>query len=213
MGVIGVVVIVGALALTVIPILKEQAQNRETAQKAQEWAQKESQNLKVGPEGWSMGVKDNAKNVSVEQSPPPQIKKEAALEPQVNKIPGGIPADNRQQVKQLASAQQQKQPVLSAQQEVKEKPQETINPFLTEEERASLKITGKAIPIDNLSVTAIIYAPSKAIINGKILKVGDTIDNKEVVDIKPEEVFLKDAQNEYVLKIKDIIAIPKQRNE
>ena len=41
-------------------------------------------------------------------------------------------------------------------------------------------------------------------INGRILESGNQIDGKEVFDIKAEEVILKDSQNEYVLRLKNI---------
>lgn len=81
------------------------------------------------------------------------------------------------------------------------------NPFLTREEEASLKDTGKRVPIENLMLSAVIYSQlekSKAVINGQILRVGDLMENKEVIEIQPEAVILKDTQSEYVVRLKTI---------
>ena len=80
------------------------------------------------------------------------------------------------------------------------------NPFLSEEEE---KTFGKSILIDYLLLSAILYSSfssnSRAIINGQILKIGNYIDNKEVVKIEPEEVILKDDQNEYCVRLKKVV--------
>lgn len=81
------------------------------------------------------------------------------------------------------------------------------NPFLTPaEERDTLKETNRFITVENLSLSTIIYASdnSKAIINGRILMKNDKIDNKEIIDIQPEAVILKDAVNEYILNLRKI---------
>lgn len=78
------------------------------------------------------------------------------------------------------------------------------NPFLTEEEERTFADFGNRIPIDYLTISAILYSPSasRAIINGQILKKDDTIDNKEIIEIQPEAVILKDSQSEYIVKLK-----------
>lgn len=80
------------------------------------------------------------------------------------------------------------------------------NPFLTEEEENAQKQTGTTIPIAYLTLSAVLYSPnaSRAIVNGQILTVGDSIDNKEVVRIDPESVILKDAQGQYILRLKNV---------
>lgn len=82
----------------------------------------------------------------------------------------------------------------------------TSNPFLTEEEERAFADLGKRIPIDYLITSAILYSPSAsiAIINGRILKKGDTIDNKEIIEIQPEAVILKDSQGEYIVRLKRV---------
>jgi hypothetical protein len=81
-----------------------------------------------------------------------------------------------------------------------------FNPFLTPQEEKKFSGTGKYVPLEYLNLSAVIYSPSscKAIVNGKIIELGSSIDNKEVVDIRPEEVVLKDSQSEYILKLKKV---------
>lgn len=99
-----------------------------------------------------------------------------------------------------------------AQQEESKEPAEDmdrarVNPFLTQEEETALKETGAAIPISYLNLSAVLYSPqsSRAIINGQILGLGDSIDNKKVIRIEPEAVVLKDAQGEYIVRLKRIV--------
>ena len=84
--------------------------------------------------------------------------------------------------------------------------QETLrNPFLTGEEADSLVDTVKIVAINYLSASAIFYSPagkSRAIIAGRILEKGSSIDNKEIVEIQPEAIVLKDAAAEYIVKLK-----------
>ena len=79
------------------------------------------------------------------------------------------------------------------------------NPFLTQREEKALVELGNALPLDYLQVSAIFYssfsAQSRAIIDGKVLVLGDSIDNKEIIKISPEEVVLKDSQGRYVAKM------------
>ncbi len=78
-----------------------------------------------------------------------------------------------------------------------------INPFFTSDEEESFKKTGNVTNLNYLNITAIFYNPenSKAVIDGRILAKGDFIDNKEIVKIEPEQVFLKDTEGEYVVKL------------
>ena len=79
------------------------------------------------------------------------------------------------------------------------------NPFLTQKEEKALVELGNALPLEYLQVSAIFYSSfssqSRAIIDGKVLVLGDSIDNKEIVKINPEEVVLKDSQGRYVAKM------------
>lgn len=81
------------------------------------------------------------------------------------------------------------------------------SPFLTFEENQKVSEFGNASDIDYLALSAIFYSRtgSVAIIDGKVLREGDIVDNKEIVEIMPEAVILKDAQNEYIIKIKGIL--------
>lgn len=81
------------------------------------------------------------------------------------------------------------------------------NPFLTIEEENSLMQDEKE-GIDYLTISAIFYIPgrSTAIINGRIVREQDLIDNKQIFAINRESVILRDARNrEYVVKVKHII--------
>lgn len=83
----------------------------------------------------------------------------------------------------------------------------TRNPFLSAEEESEFRDAGKAIPLDTLSLSAILYssaAKSKAILQGRILQKGDNIDNKEIVEIRPEAVILKEAATEYIVRLKNL---------
>lgn len=82
------------------------------------------------------------------------------------------------------------------------------SPFLTLQEERSLEKQGSTIPIMYLEVTAVFYSSdaekSRVIIEGKVLAVGDTIDNKKIIAINPEEIILKDSQGYYVVRMKKI---------
>lgn len=82
------------------------------------------------------------------------------------------------------------------------------NPFLTREEEESFKDTGKRIPLGSMMLSAVVYSQvekSKAIINGRILREGDLIENKQVIEIQPEAVVLKDIQGEYIVTLKNVL--------
>ena len=119
---------------------------------------------------------------------------------------------------ETAAAQIQDKPLEQITQAAKEP---THNPFLTEEEEKEVIDTGNLIPADYLILSAVIYSSfpaersetgsrlrrenkSKAIINGQILKMGDYVDNKEIVEIQPEAVILKDARAQYIIRLKNI---------
>lgn len=79
------------------------------------------------------------------------------------------------------------------------------NPFLTEEEENRFIDTDNLSPADHLILSAVMYSSfnkSRAIVNGQILKMGDYIDNKEIVEILPEAVILKNARAQYIIKLK-----------
>jgi hypothetical protein len=84
-------------------------------------------------------------------------------------------------------------------------PEGRSNPFLTQKEEKALVEMGNAIPLDYLRVSAIFFSElnsrSRAIIDGKVLVLGDSIDNKEIIKINPEDVVLADSQGQYVAKM------------
>jgi hypothetical protein len=83
-----------------------------------------------------------------------------------------------------------------------------LNPFLTADEESSFENKNAQIPLEYLTVSAIIHSAgneSKAIINGQVYQVGDILDNKQVVVINAEDVILKDTQGEYIIKIETVV--------
>lgn len=83
----------------------------------------------------------------------------------------------------------------------------TRNPFLSAEEESEFRDAGKAVPLDTLLLSAILYssaAKSKAILQGRILQKGDSIGDKEIIEIRPEAVILKDAITEYIVRLKNL---------
>lgn len=83
----------------------------------------------------------------------------------------------------------------------------TRNPFLSAEEESEFRDAGKAVPLDTLLLSAILYSSanrSKAILQGRILQKGDSIGDKEIIEIRPEAVILKDAVTEYIIRLKNL---------
>jgi len=81
------------------------------------------------------------------------------------------------------------------------------NPFLSSQEEQHYKeMRGKILITKGLELSAIFYFPSQsqAIINGKIVKEGDFINSKKVIEINKESVVLKDVMGEYVLRLKNV---------
>lgn len=104
----------------------------------------------------------------------------------------------------VVEAPQEEAPV----QEIREKePEGRKNPFLREAEESLFESTKDRLPITYLNLSAVFYAPgeSVAVIDGQFYKEGDTVDNKRIVSIFPEEVVLKDAQSVYVLQLQGIL--------
>lgn len=88
------------------------------------------------------------------------------------------------------------------------------NPFLSREEEEISKKQDFRRPLD-LNLTAIVYTPAqkRAVIDGRIYKEGDIVDNKEIVKINAEEIILKDSQGEYVIRLKGILNSAFQSNK
>lgn len=80
------------------------------------------------------------------------------------------------------------------------------NPFLTEEEVERFSDPDYREPVQ-MNVSAVFYTPpeSKIIVDGRVLKEGDIINNKRIIKIKPEEAILKDIRGEYSLKLKGVL--------
>ncbi|MFH1339341.1 MAG: hypothetical protein ABIH40_05820 [Candidatus Omnitrophota bacterium] len=80
------------------------------------------------------------------------------------------------------------------------------NPFLTPEEAEYFSQSEGKEVIEDFHLTAILYSPlrRRAIIDGRILGEGDSVDNKRIVQILGESVILKDEEGEYVLRLGEI---------
>ncbi len=81
------------------------------------------------------------------------------------------------------------------------------NPFLTDEEDKEFSASSNAIPIEGMELSIVGYAEdnslSHAVINGVVVKVGDVIGNKKIIEIEREAVKLKDKQGEYIIMMKN----------
>lgn len=89
------------------------------------------------------------------------------------------------------------------------------NPFLNFEENGAKKTNNPQEVIDYLDLTAIFFSPpsSRATIEGKIVKEGDLIDNKTIVEIQRETIRLQSLGNEYILRLKGITEAKKTNSQ
>ena len=92
------------------------------------------------------------------------------------------------------------------------------DPFLTTEEAQALTAGAPRERLDSLRVTAILYAPprSRAIVEGRVLAEGDVIQRKQVEQIQPEAVVLKDLTagwKEYLVELKPVSGAGQPRPE
>ena len=80
------------------------------------------------------------------------------------------------------------------------------NPFLSPDEEISFSRKTEEIALGELKISAIFYNGKKncAIINGKIIDEGDSLDGKQIVTIDRDAVHLKDADNSYIARIGDV---------
>lgn len=78
-----------------------------------------------------------------------------------------------------------------------------LNPFLTQEEREMFRKKSKYEELLGPELSAILFYPgnNKAIIDGKIIKEGDTVNGKKVLEINPESVILTDLQRKFILEL------------
>lgn len=82
------------------------------------------------------------------------------------------------------------------------------NPFLDRREEKKYEDEAERV-LEGVKLTAVLYSPkgSKAMIDGRIMKVGDVIDNKEIIKIKSEKVILKDyLGQEFLLEMDNILS-------
>jgi len=78
------------------------------------------------------------------------------------------------------------------------------NPFLSRDEEAIFSKESREL-LDNMNLSGVFYSPpaSYAIIDGRIVKESEIVEEKQVVRIDQEEVVLRDSYgNEYVVRIK-----------
>ena len=77
--------------------------------------------------------------------------------------------------------------------EAKAESDEGDNPFLDKKQELQYEDEDERT-IDNMSLTAILYSgkDSRAMVDGRIVKIGDVIDNKEVMEITSEKIIFKD---------------------
>ncbi len=78
------------------------------------------------------------------------------------------------------------------------------NPFLTLQEEEFFR-TYKRKVIDYLTLSGIIYSPQNAyaIFQGRILKKGDMLDRKRIIEITPKEVILEDNKGrQYLVRVR-----------
>ena len=124
--------------------------------------------------------------------------------------------DNRALVKELMKdqpilevmpAQQKAEEEKAKKAEAEELALARSNPFLTKEEEEAFRETQGRVPIKDMTLSAIMYSPpnSKVIIDGAILKEGNTVGTKKIIEIQPKMVILKDETTklEYILKAKE----------
>lgn len=85
------------------------------------------------------------------------------------------------------------------------------DPFLSMEEQG-LKISEELEKITQPVLSAIVYNPERkiVIIEGEILSLGDVIDSKELVGIRPDSVVLKKEGKLYLLELEDVVSFRRE---
>jgi len=144
----------------------------------------------------------------------------AALNPNAVPVPAGTPVVAAAAVPEPVGPAPAAPEVVAADTAKTEKPgpetgplrEETPNPFLTREEREALKKQGTLPVLDYLTVSAIMYSPGgrRAVIDGRIVEEGDSIDGKEIVRIEAEQVVCRDAFREYIIAISKVVSVPQE---
>jgi len=81
-----------------------------------------------------------------------------------------------------------------------------LNPFLTQEEREKFKEKSKYEILLGPKLEAVLYNPgySKAVIDGRIVREGDAVDGKKVLQINPDSVILTDLQRKFILQVSNL---------
>ena len=92
------------------------------------------------------------------------------------------------------------------------------NPFLSIEEQTVRPVEDRPIQrtIERLTrppLTAIVShsGDAVAVIGGRIVRVGDEVESKDVVEITPERVWLQDQHTRYLLELSDVVGFTRDR--
>jgi hypothetical protein len=81
------------------------------------------------------------------------------------------------------------------------------NPFLTDEEGRSFAAQDKNITWTDPNISAIFYSSqsSTVVVQGRVLRVNDFIDGRQIIAIRPEAVVLKDIKGTYIVKMGSVL--------
>lgn len=93
------------------------------------------------------------------------------------------------------------------------------NPFLSIEEQTVRPVEDRPPiqrTIERLTrppLTAIVShsGDAVAVIGGRIVRVGDEVESKDVVEITPEHVWLQDQHTRYLLELSDVVGFTRDR--
>lgn len=81
------------------------------------------------------------------------------------------------------------------------------DPFLTDDEERFLATQDKNITWTDPNISAIFYSSqsSTVVVQGRVLRVNDFIDGRQIIAIRPEAVVLKDKKGTYVVKMGSVL--------
>jgi hypothetical protein len=86
-------------------------------------------------------------------------------------------------------------------------PEKLPDPFLTDDEWRDYAAQDKNITWMDPNISAIFYSSqsSTVIVSGRVLRVNDFIDGRQIIAIRPESVVLKDKKGTYVVKMGSVL--------
>jgi hypothetical protein len=81
------------------------------------------------------------------------------------------------------------------------------DPFLTDEEWRFFASQDKNITWIDPNISAIFYSSrsSTVVVSGRVLRVNDFIEGRQIIAIRPEAVVLKDQKGTYVVKMGSVM--------